>query len=64
MNLWVSITVMFALVNNVYSVSPYLVLDLDETATKTEVVDQYKKLKKKLKKSETKMGILYDAAYK
>lgn len=34
------------------AVSPYLVLDLEETATHQEVIKQYKKLKKKLKKKD------------
>ena len=52
------------LIEKVITVSPYLVLDLEETASHKEVIKQYKKLKKNLKKKDEKLGVLYDEAYK
>ena len=40
---------LLAIVNAAFAVSPYLVLELPETASQAEVQAQYKKLTKKLK---------------
>ena len=62
----VRILILLALSVAISAVSPYLVLELEENVSQQEVVAQYKKLTKKLKKTEKsqKKKELYDAAYK